>query len=443
MKSQEKIPTSKVQRASKFITTGAKIGRNYVKHYAKKAVNKNVTREELDEDNARDIYDSLSQLKGSALKVAQMMSMDKNMLPKAYTDRFTMSQYSAPPLSGPLVVKTFKKYFGKSPQELYDSFEMDASNAASIGQVHTAYKDGKKLAVKIQYPGVADSIHSDLKMVKPFAVQILQLPNKDIDKYLEEVESKLVEETDYDLELKRSQEISEACAHLDNLAFAHYYPDLSANKILTMDWLPGKHLKEFMATNPSQEIRNQIGQALWDFYDFQMHQLKAVHADPHPGNFILQEDGTLGIIDFGCIKEIPEDFYHNYFVVINPHLMENEEMMYQVFYDMEFLYKHDPDHIKEFYVGIFKQMVDLLCRPFRTDTFDFSNDEYFTEIYEFSDSLSNMKEIRESKEARGSKHSLYINRTYFGLYSILNELKAEVITKRPDWLREPLAVTNS
>lgn len=443
MKSQEKIPTSKVQRASKFITTGAKIGRNYVKHYAKKAVNKNVTREELDEDNARDIYDSLSQLKGSALKVAQMMSMDKNMLPKAYTDRFTMSQYSAPPLSGPLVVKTFKKYFGKSPQELYDSFEMDASNAASIGQVHTAYKDGKKLAVKIQYPGVADSIHSDLKMVKPFAVQILQLPNKDIDKYLEEVESKLVEETDYDLELKRSQEISEACAHLDNLAFAHYYPDLSANKILTMDWLPGKHLKEFMATNPSQEIRNQIGQALWDFYDFQMHQLKAVHADPHPGNFILQEDGTLGIIDFGCIKEIPEDFYHNYFVVINPHLMENEEMMYQVFYDMEFLYKHDPDHIKEFYVGIFKQMVDLLCRPFRTDTFDFSNDEYFTEIYEFSDSLSNMKEIRESKEARGSKHSLYINRTYFGLYSILNELKAEVVTKRPDWLREPLAVTNS
>lgn len=438
MKSQEKIPTSKVQRASKFITTGAKIGRNYVKHYAKKAVNKNVTREELDEDNARDIYDSLSQLKGSALKVAQMMSMDKNMLPKAYTDRFTMSQYSAPPLSGPLVVRTFKKYFGKSPQDIYDSFEMEASNAASIGQVHTAYKDGKKLAVKIQYPGVADSIHSDLKMVKPFAVQILQLPNKDIDKYLEEVESKLVEETDYDLELKRSQEISSACAHLDNLIFAHYYPEHSAQKILTMDWLPGKHLKEFMATNPSQEVRNKLGQALWDFYDFQMHQLKAVHADPHPGNFILQEDGTLGIIDFGCIKEIPEDFYYNYFVVINPHLMENEEKMYQVFYDMEFLYEKDPDHLKEFYVGIFKQMVGLLCRPFRTETFDFSNDDYFTEIYEFSDSLSNMKEIRESKEARGSKHSLYINRTYFGLYSILNELRAEVVTKRPDWLREPL-----
>lgn len=438
MKSQNSIPTSKVQRATKFVTTGVKIGGNYVKYYAKKAFNKDFTRDELNEDNSRDIYNALSELKGSALKVAQMMSMDKNMLPKAYTDKFTMSQYSAPPLSGPLVVKTFKKYFQKTPQEMFDSFEMEAKNAASIGQVHVAYKDGQKLAVKIQYPGVADSISSDLKMVKPFATIILQLPDKDIDKYLQEVESKLIEETDYDLELNHSLEISKACAHIPNLTFAKYLPEFSCSKILTMSWLQGKHLKEFMLTNPSQEIRNQIGQAMWDFYNYQMHTLKAVHADPHPGNFLMQEDGTLGIIDFGCIKEIPEDYYQNYFVVINPYIFADEKKMLEIFYINEFLTEKDSSEQVKFFSGIFKQMIGLLCRPFRTETFDFSDDTYFREIFEFGDSLATLPEIRNSKEARGSRHSLYINRTYFGLYSILNELKANITTTRPEWLTKPL-----
>lgn len=441
MKSQDSIPTSKVQRATKFITTGIKIGGNYIKHYVKKAFGQDAeeARQELHEDNARDIYQSLSQLKGSALKVAQMLSMDKNIMPKAYVDKFTMAQYSAPPLSGPLVVKTFKKYFGKTPQEIYDSFEMEATNAASIGQVHTAYKNNKKLAVKIQYPGVADSIHSDLKMVKPFASVILGLPDKDIDKYLQEVEAKLTEETDYNLELRRSQEMSKACSHIPNLVFTQYYPEYSAEKVLTMDWLEGFHLKEFLPKNPSQEVRNQIGQALWEFYHFQMHTLKAVHADPHPGNFLMRENGTLGIIDFGCVKEIPEKFYYQYFKIINPKMLnpENHEELMKTFYTLEFLTDKDTPELVTFYVKVFKTMIDLLCRPFRTKSFDFSDDAYFTEIYTYGESLATLPEIRNSKEARGAKDSLYINRTYFGLYAILNELKCNnIITTRPTWLDE-------
>src|SRR5687768_17531080 len=94
---QNHIPTSKVQRASKFIGTGAKVGGNYIKHYAKKIVNPSLSKDELHASNAEDIYASLSELKGSALKVAQMMSMDKNVLPGAYQDKFMMAQYSAPP----------------------------------------------------------------------------------------------------------------------------------------------------------------------------------------------------------------------------------------------------------------------------------------------------------------------------------------------------------
>jgi predicted unusual protein kinase regulating ubiquinone biosynthesis (AarF/ABC1/UbiB family) len=234
MKEQSSIPTSKVQRATKFIKTGAKIGGNYVKHYARKLVDPESNSDELHRNNAHDIYSSLSELKGSALKVAQMMSMDKNILPTAYQEKFTMAQYSAPPLSFPLVVKTFRSYFGKGPDEIFDEFSINAVNAASIGQVHLAIKNGKKLAVKIQYPGVADSISYDLKIVKPFAKRLFNISEADLIHYLGEVEERLLEETNYELELVRSQFITKECAVIDNLKFPVYYPEYSSKRILTM-----------------------------------------------------------------------------------------------------------------------------------------------------------------------------------------------------------------
>ena len=141
MKTLDKIPTSKIERAGKLVKTGVKIGGNYAKYYGKKLVNPELSKDELNENNASDIYDGLKSLKGSALKVAQMLSMEKNLLPNAYVEKFSLSQFSVPPLSAPLVRKTFKKYLGKYPEEIFDTFERDSVNAASIGQVHKATKD--------------------------------------------------------------------------------------------------------------------------------------------------------------------------------------------------------------------------------------------------------------------------------------------------------------
>ena len=436
MKTQNSVPTGKVARASQFVKAGVKVGGNYIKHYTKKLVDPNsVTKEDLHANNAADIYDALSELKGSALKMAQMLSMDRGLLPTAYSDKFAMSQYSAPPLSGPLVVKTFRNYFGKSPGELFDSFDINSVNAASIGQVHTAYKWGKKLAVKVQYPGVADSVTSDLRIAKPLAVRLLNLDERQIDRFMGEVESKLLEETDYDLELKRSIEISEACAHIEGLVFPKYYPELSRKRILTMDWLEGLHLKEFLATNPTQEARNRIGQLLWNFYDYQIHTLRQVHADPHPGNFLMRPDGTMGVIDFGCVKVIPDFYYDNYFRLINPDTVKDEALTQEIFQNLEFLVPQDSPKDRRFFSALFTQMIDMLGEPFAVDTFDFGNDEYFSKVYTFADQLTKMEELRTSKVVRGSQDGLYVNRTYYGLYAMLNELKAEVVTHKPEWLK--------
>ena len=429
MKEQNKIPTSKVHRASKFVRTGAKIGKNFVKHYTKKAFDNSVDKTILHEENANDIYQSLSELKGGALKVAQMMSLDQGILPQAYQEKFTQAQYSAPPLSYPLVAKTFKNMLGKSPAELYDSFTKNAVNAASIGQVHQATKDGKKLAVKVQYPGVADSLKSDLKIVKPFAKMLFNISDADIDYYMTEVQEKLLEETDYELEVQRSIEISKACAHLPDISFPDYYPDLSSKRIITMDWVKGYHLNEFIDRNPSQEARNKIGQALWNFYDFQVHVLKMLHADAHPGNYLFHDDGTIGIIDFGCVKIIPTDFYSSYFRVHNREFASDPEKFDQWLYDLSFLNKNDSPKEKKLFKGLFQEMIDLLGQPFHSDEFDFGNDDFFAQIYDLGQRISTSKEVRKSNAARGARDGLYINRTYFGLFHILNSLKAKIYTK--------------
>lgn len=433
MKYQDKIATSRMDRTLKFIGTGAKIGGNYIKHYAKKTVNPSLDKEELHRDNAEDIYSTLSSLKGSALKVAQMLSMDRAVLPKVYSDKFTMAQYQAPPLSAPLVVQTFVKSLGKKPNDIFEEFALNAKNAASIGQVHEAKLNGKKLAVKVQYPGVAESIQSDLRMVKPIALRMFNLSEKDLQKYILEVEGKLLEETDYELELRRSTEISDACAHLDGLVFAKYYNELSSSKILTMDWLEGKHLDGFLAGGPTQELKNKAGQHLWDFYNFQMHELKAVHADPHPGNFLLQEDGKVGVIDFGCIKEIPEDFYFDYFALILPSIQNEPELLEKVMERIEMLYPGDSAETRLIFKVAFGKMTRLLALPFASPEFYFGNDAYMSEIYALGEEISNNPAIRNAGDGRGSRHMLYINRTYFGLYSLLNQLDATIKTGTGSW----------
>ena len=428
MKEFERIPVTKVQRATKFITTGAKIGTNYLKHYGKKLMNPEVTKDELHADNANAIYNSLSELKGGALKVAQMLSMDKNLLPTAYQQKFAMAQYSAPPLSYPLVVKTFQNHFGKSPEQMFETFTKQAVNAASMGQVHQATLNGKKLAVKIQYPGVGDSVKSDLAMVKPIALSMFNLNPVEYDEFIREVEVRMLEETDYSLELKRSIDLSQRSREVRNIVFPHYYPEYSCAKILTMDWLDGKMLGEVIGKELPAGAADKIGQAMWDFYHFQMHQLRAVHADPHPGNFIITNDYKLGVIDFGCVKVIPDEFHNIYYRLFDEDILKDKKKRDFVFEQLRFIYPSDTPKEKEFFMGIFTKLVELLARPFHSETFDFSNGDYFNELFSFGEKLANMKELRESKKARGVGEAIYINRTYFGLYNILHDLKAKVKT---------------
>ena len=218
-------------------------------------------------------------------------------------------------------------------------------------------------------------------------------------------------------------------SNIENLKFPKYYADLSSEKILTMDWIEGEHLSEFAAHNTNREKGDKLGQTMWNFYMFQMHNLKRVHADPHPGNFLIDKDSNLIAIDFGCIKEVPNEFYIPYFELATPEIINNPVVFNQKLYELEILRTDDSETEIAYFTDVFYRLLSLFTKPFHGDYFDFSDEDFFGAIATMGEEFTKDTQLRKMNGNRGSKHFLYINRTFFGLYNLLHDLKARVNTQ--------------
>ena len=438
MKEQTKIPKNKISRASKLARTGVKVGVNYLKYKTKKTITGKDDKAAFHEVTAKQTYDTFSELKGGPLKLAQMLSMDRNLVPDQYADQFSQAQYSAPPLTYPLVVNTFNKELGKKPTEIFESFTNKAVSGASIGQVHQAKIGDNKYAIKIQYPGVANSLKSDLAIVKPIALRLFQLDAKSLDPYISEVEERLLEETNYHLELERSVDLANKSRHLPMTRFPAYFPKLSSRRILTMQWVEGMHLDTYADSGASQAEKQRIAQALWDFYHHQIHELRIFHADPHPGNFKVHEK-NLWVLDFGCTKALDQKFYSDYFSLMDPEVIADDTRFRDVLFKTGLLLESDNLAEQKKLVSVFKESIELLSRPFVSGTFNFGNKDYFRELADFGERSRLDKELSKLSTSRGNAHALYLNRTYFGLYHLVGSLGATINAKLPNYSQTKVA----
>lgn len=437
---QESIRSGAVGRMAALGRAGARVGVNYLKHYGRSMVgskdpeSRRKLREDLDERNAETVYETFSKLKGGPLKLAQMLSIDKNLLPTAYARQFAQAQSSVPPLSYPLVARTFQREFGKGPEAVFEHFEKKATHGASIGQVHRARHKGREYAVKVQYPGVAQSLRSDLAVVKPIALRLLGLREADVDSYFREVETRLLEETDYRHELARSVELTQASAHLEGVRFPTFHPELSTARIITSDWIDGVPLDRFADGEATQRERDRIGQALWNFYSHQVHDLLVFHADPHPGNFIVKE-GELWVLDFGCTKKISQEFYRKQFRFLDPRLEHDPALLREALRDLDVILPEDaPEQIATI-TSLCMVWLELLARPFREGTFDFGDPAFLKSIYELGEENRQADHLRTMRGQRGSPDTIYVNRAFFGLYSLLGRLRARVKVELPSWIK--------
>ena len=304
------LPTGKIGRALTSSHTAAKIGGKMLSYYTKRPFlspdSRRQARQEATRQSAETLFQGLSLLRGTALKMAQQLSLETDLLPESACRELAKAYHQVPPINRALVRKVVGQALGKPPEKVFRRFDLTAFAAASLGQVH--YAEGQErqpLAVKVQYPGIARTIASDVGLLRQLLRPLVQ--RDQLIPTLDEVAARLKEEVDY---LKEAGQGAYFAAHLklDGLRTPEVMPHLSAPTVLCTTMMPGRPLDAWLQGNPDQKARDRIAQILNDLFLTGVYELNVIHADPNPGNFIIGDDLTVGLVDFGCIKRLEPDF---------------------------------------------------------------------------------------------------------------------------------------
>jgi predicted unusual protein kinase regulating ubiquinone biosynthesis (AarF/ABC1/UbiB family) len=263
---------------------------------------------EIQQRTADQIFRVLGELKGGAMKLGQALSIFEAALPpelaEPYRATLTRLQESAPPLPAGTVHKVLAVDLGDNWRDSFLEFDDKPTAAASIGQVHRAiWKDGRRVAVKIQYPGAGRALISDFtQLSRAGRLFGVLMPGLEVKPLLDELRDRVAEELDYLLEARSQQAFADAYAGDPDI----YVPPVVAatEHVLVSDWMDGTPLSKIISDG-TREQRDQAGILLVRFLFSGPSRAGLLHADPHPGNFRLLDDGRLGVLDFGAVDRLP------------------------------------------------------------------------------------------------------------------------------------------
>jgi predicted unusual protein kinase regulating ubiquinone biosynthesis (AarF/ABC1/UbiB family) len=370
----------------------------------------------------RRIRDELMTLRGPAMKFGQALSLHTDILPEEILVELSKLQMEAPGMHPSLAEAQFKASLGRAPHEVFKQFEPDPFAAASLGQVHRAVlRDGTPVAVKIQYPQIRAAIENDFKWLRNASLPALASGHVQKSS-LDEMESQILAETDYVREANHLEFFKKGLAPLGFVTVPDVYREYSTDRVLTMSMVAGRHLDAFLATKPSQKMRDLIGSRLHELFTFQLLVLKTLHADPHWGNYLFKTDGTISLIDFGCVKAFED-------IVIErlrkgflyPGRFDSPEFQQIIRAQLQPGKKATP--------AILRAMADFAARfyrrvypPDRPDdwTFDFSDEAF---LRDFAAAAGKTVWAKAS-----APQYIFMLRAEVGLYTTLHRLRARVPT---------------
>lgn len=423
------LPTTAIARANVIGKTLVKIGANHSKGVIKKLISSGSDRQsiqdETQEATAKLIIDALGELKGVSVKIAQQVALALPFLPQTYLEQITKSFNAIPPINRALIRKIIKQELGGYPEEVFESFESTPFGSASLGQVHKAVHNGENVAVKVQYPGIANTIHSDMGMIK-FALQRFA-KGQNVDHIIEEINQRLYEEVDYAYEAKNILFFRERLTH-PQVVIPHVYPERSNSKILVCSYIEGKSFDEFLKSSPSQEVRNHFAQLLFDTFFTSLYRLRAIHADPNPGNFIFMDNDRLGLIDFGCIKYVDDDFLILY-NRLHLSLIEgcDDLMIAKQYAALNMIDSSDDASMVAFYNEVIKPLDRLYIDILTKDHYDFGNDHHFSK--KGFDTILEVQKKQTHSVHKFNQEYLFLNRTLLGYYTMFERMGARIDTQ--------------
>ncbi len=381
---------------------------------------------ELEEVNrrakaAKEIIITMGKLKGALMKLGQMISITEDMfLPKEIADLFKELQKNAPPMSNKDLDLVFKRNFNSTPEEIFLKFNRIPIAAASIGQVHEAFlKDGTRVAIKIQYPEIVSAIHSDFKNLNQLnkLLEILYPKKPNLDEFIEELKTSLMNECDYEYELNELLKFREIYRDIfPQIKIPYAYKEFSTKEILTMEFLTGEHFDDTLSY--SQEVKNFLGQSLYENFLYSLWTCGSLHTDPQNGNYLFTEK-EIKILDFGSTRTFSEEFLIDYCTLILA-VEINDFTLYKLACEkLNFFTQDEPIET----VTLHYQMVKNLYGPYlKEGVYAVVDLNPLKLLKEFTDNV-NMKG-RESPK----REFLLLDRSNLGLFTKLKYWGAEV-----DW----------
>ncbi len=374
---------------------------------------------------ARRMADEMQALRGPAMKLGQMLSLQTGVLPDEVLAELATLQMEAPGMHPSLVRAQVKGSLGREPEEIFKHFTAEPFAAASLGQVHHAVtREGQRVAVKIQYPGIRRAIENDFALFRTFSKPAQasgHIPKSAID----EIEKQIVAETDYRREADNIEFLAERLAPLSFVKVPRVFREYSSDKVLTMSLMTGRHLEDFLARRPSQKLRNELGAYLFELFYFQVLKIEVLHADPHWGNYLFNDDASISLVDFGCVKYLsPESVAYLHSVFLYPGATDSVDFR-------RLLEKYYDDIAEKLLPGARRALIGF-AENFYRKVYPPKPEKH--QLFDFSDAAFLRDYLRESKNLFRTKGVLtefiFMGRAEMGLYQTLHRLKARVPTSQ-------------
>jgi aarF domain-containing kinase len=414
-----KIPTSLLGRGSKLLGVASKIALQELGSRVRlfeDEKNRLLSRIEL----AQDVVKTLSELKGASMKVGQLLTLDLgDYLPPEVLSVLEKLHHQSTFLPYQEIEKIILSELNFRFHDLKNISETPIA-AASIGQVHKARIAEQDVVIKIQYPGVSESIPADLRMLEILLGKLLLLQRKnhiDLSALLEEVKQVMLKETDYDYERKMHllyyERFSESAYYIPKI-----YPDYCTKKILTQEYVPGLTFGQWLTTAPSFLNRKNIADLMLKLYLEELFVAGLVQTDPNPGNFIITPTNQIALLDFGATKVYSQEFVSAYKQVIIHSYHQNQEKMLEEAIKLKLIDPRETDETKHLFV----EMMDFLVTPFRQQApFDFSDKVFFERSRNMALQLA-----QKSQYTSPPKELVFLHRKLGGIFSFLKKLDVKI-----------------
>ncbi len=415
-------PTSSA--LGRFVRLGGLAGRvgasmvgNQILDVARSGPTRQIRKTENLVRNAARIAETLGELKGAAMKVGQMLSLHEGMLPPEVADVLRSLQKEAPKVPAEVMEYEIRGSL-ENFDELFENLDFEAFAAASIGQVHLGrLRDGRQVAVKIQYPLIEEIVKADLDNLKRVIQTVIRLVfETDVDAIWGEVRDRLLEELDYTHEAGNVRRMAELHADVPEIVIPRVVEEASARNVLTMEYVGGLTGDQACSSEIDQELRNRWGRVLLEFSLRGLLEHRFLHADPNMANFAFLEDGRMVVYDFGCVKKISPEFARGYadLLIAVSHRRDAEipEILKGIGISTTDGEPMSRD-ITDAYVEIFSPVA-------RTDPpYTFGDDDMYRQLMEHGmDSWSKATNIQFPEDA------IFVNRTLGGHYGNLSKLRA-------------------